>query len=286
MELFVRGKGLLITMTTISDNFYAPNRFDTNDNGGLSSDSTTRPAFGWRALFSSFFVHVLGVAIIIVAGQWHLVEREPAESKPLPAPVQATLYFPPIPKPQSPSERTSSQVKSDTPQSETPLEAEKPTPKQQVVDEKPVLDAVAPIIKQANDVNEPPPAASKVPPPASQATPTTPNQRAGRLTLSPKEAVANYFDGYNQQQIQGLAQQESSAYQSKKQSPDLVDTRKGEPEPLIPPRPVKNVNCASTTNKVITFLSGMAGGTLTCTKMDDHNRFIDARVQKTPKEGQ
>jgi len=276
----------LITMTSVSDNFYAPNRFDADDNSGLSSDSSARPAFGWRALFSSFFVHVLGVALILFAGQWHLVEKEPAELKPLPAPVQATLYFPQ--KPKSSFESTPSQVKSDTPKSEAAPEAQKPKPKQQVVEEKPVLDAAAPVIKQANEVNEPLPAATKVPPPASQVapSPTNPNQRAGRLTLSPKEAVANYFDGYNQQQVQGLAQQESSAYQTEKQSPDLVDTRKGEPEPLTPPRPVKNVNCASTTNKVITFLSGMAGGTLTCTKMDDHNRFIDARVQKTPKEGQ
>ena len=281
MELFIKEGGLLITMTSVSDNFYAPNRLMADDTNGLISEARSRLVVSWKALFISISVHVLGVVIVIFASQWHLVEKEPIKSTPLPAPVQATLYFPPEPVRQVPAETVI-----NTPTIETSKAADTvPTITEQTIPQpiqkEQVTKEVAPPPKQQTKTDTLPAATPQTP-----AVQTTPNQRAGRLNLSPKDAATQYFGGYHQQQIQKEAEQAASAYQKRKNSPDLIDTRKGQPIEVEPPRPVKKVNCASTTNKVFTLLSGIAGGTLQCTQMDDHKRFIDARINKKPREGQ
>jgi hypothetical protein len=110
------------------------------------------------------------------------------------------------------------------------------------------------------------------------------NREAGRLNVSSAQAAADYLDSYNEARIGEESANAASSYAAKKRSPNIVDPRKGEDrdEKLYNQRPVKIVNCTGTTNKILTALSGSAGGTMKCSKRNEYQRFIDARINKTP----
>ncbi|MDY6882661.1 MAG: hypothetical protein SWL02_02675 [Pseudomonadota bacterium] len=123
-------------------------------------------------------------------------------------------------------------------------------------------------------------------------TPATPiptlsqdaNRRAGSLNLSVKDGSALYFEKYHRDKVAEDAEQAASAFQERKNSPKLGGPSTQQIQAAENKRPTKRVNCSSNTNKTLAILSGITGGTLECTKMDDHKRFIDARVNKLPKD--
>ena len=118
----------------------------------------------------------------------------------------------------------------------------------------------------------------------SQASKPNINREAGRLNVSSAQAAADYLDSYNEARMGEESANAASSYAAKKRSPDIIDPRKGEDrdEKLYNQRPVKIVNCTGTTNKILTTLSGWAGGTMKCSKRNEYQRFIDARTNKTP----
>ncbi|AGP76747.1 hypothetical protein I633_02115 [Alteromonas mediterranea 615] len=123
-------------------------------------------------------------------------------------------------------------------------------------------------------------------------TPATPiptlsqdaNRRAGSLNLSVKDGSALYFEKYHRDKVAEDAEQAASAFQERKNSPKLGGPSTQQIQAAENKRPTKRVNCSSNTNKTLAILSGITGGTLECTKMDDHKRFIDAKVNKPPKD--
>jgi hypothetical protein len=110
------------------------------------------------------------------------------------------------------------------------------------------------------------------------------NRRAGSLNLSVKDGAALYFEKYHSDNVAEDAEQAAKAFQERKNSPVLSGPSTQQIQANENRRPSKRVNCSSTTNKTLAILSGIAGGTLECTKMDDHKRFIEARVNKLPKD--
>ena len=111
---------------------------------------------------------------------------------------------------------------------------------------------------------------------------STRNQKAGSLNLSPRASASQFFNRREQEEIAEEGLRAAEAHRRKIESPDIVDTRKGEEDTSYEERPVKKVNCSGTTNKALTVLSGWTGGTLECSKGSDYDRFIEARVAKEP----
>lgn len=207
------------------------------------------------------------------------LEKKKAQAPASPEVLQAVLYTPSIKVKELPAKSESEKAKPTDALKEAtlPTEADNRTlPIKEVTDTTPPPQDVIPTVAESTN-SEPPPVIETAP---NQLQPTNANQRAGRLNLSAKGAANQYFNSYNNQKVEREAALAAREYQQNRSSPNIIDPRKGEDIPDNPPRPVKRVNCSSTTNKTLAILSGITGGTLECTKMDDHNRFIDARVNK------
>jgi len=236
-----------------------------------------------KGLLISTLVHLIGLVMVVIMTKFENPVSPSHQSLQKPAPINATLYFPPIsvknPVTQPPVEPAST--------SETPKPATK------VVDN--VKRAATPTEPDVipETIEAPKPALNTAPPmPVSTENahpPTTPlttsattkNQQAGRLNLSPRASTAQFLNQREQQAVAEEGIRAAQEFQRKKQSPDLIDSRKDKEEVLIQ-RPVKKVNCTSTAGKTVAVLSAFTGGTLKCTKLNGHDNFIDARVNKTP----
>ena len=264
-------------MTAITQTFFAPER--ELEYRAKSNKPT------WRPLLVSFLFHLAGALLVIVVTQIELERQLQHQIPPRTPSIDARLYYPPPPKvvetehEEVKSERHQDKAESVPPQLSQPQVIDNATPYQDSQKEP------APKVNGHDDsgnhlsegesqsaqhqLNQPPPNA---------------NQRAGSLNLSVKEAASDYFDHYHQQQIAEDAQTGASEFHRRKNQPVIVDPRKGMTPSTETARPVKKVNCTSTVNKTLAILSGITGGTLACTKMDDHNRFIDARIKPPPKE--
>lgn len=267
-------------MTTITSSFFAPER-------SIEHHSVAKKT-AWRPLLISGCAHVFGVIIVVILSQMginnhkarvNVLERTPE--------ISARLYFPPTPrlpiqaKPQktnpleSSSERQEVEFKPDATKSTEALDskneiAESPAPKQQKNAEP---DTQQLPIENKPTITPPTPAFSK-----------DANRRAGSLNLSVKDGAALYFENYHSDKVAEHAEQAAKAFQERKNSPVLSGPSTQQIQTNENRRPSKRVNCSSTTNKTLAILSGIAGGTLECTKMDDHKRFIEARVNKLPKD--
>lgn len=259
-------------MTTTIDSFFAPER-------NIDYRASDKP-LAWKSLFSSSVAHIVGFAIVILMTQIDL-EKKKSQAPTSPEVLQAVLYTPSIKVQELPAKSESDAVKPTDALKETTLPADVNDNTPPVKEVTATTDKPQDVIQSAAESSntEPPPVIEPVP---NQHQPTNANQRAGRLNLSAKGAANQYFNSYNSQQIESEASFAAREYQQNRSSPNIIDPRKGEDIPDTPPRPVKRVNCSSTTNKTLAMLSGITGGTLECTKMDDHNRFIDARVKKAP----
>ena len=265
----------MTTMTTTIDSFFAPER-------NIDYRASDKP-LAWKSLFSSSVAHIVGFAIVILMTQIDL-EKKKSQAPTSPEVLQAVLYTPSIKVQKLPAKSESNAAKPIDALKETTLPADVNNNTHPVKEVTATTDKPQDVIHSAAESSntEPPSVIEPVP---NQQQPTNANQRAGRLNLSAKGAANQYFNSYNSQQIESEASFAAREYQQRRNSPNIIDPRKGEDIPDTPPRPVKRVNCSSTTNKTLAILSGITGGTLECTKMDDHNRFIDARLKKRSNEG-
>lgn len=280
MELFGSADGLLFTMTTITPSFIAPER-------SFEYHSVAKKT-AWRPLLISGSAHVIGVIVVVILSQLTINDKKVRVNALERTPeISARLYYPPTPRPSVQaetedtqavdvsSERQEIKLKSDVTQTtEAPDSKDKfseiPETKQQKVTE-PDIQQVPVESKPTNVL--PTPITSK-----------DANRRAGSLNLSAKDGAAHYFEKYHSDKVSEEAEQAARAFQEHKNSPVLSGPSTQQIQANENRRPSKRVNCSSATNKTLAILSGFAGGTLKCTKMDDHKRFIDARVNKLPLE--
>jgi len=290
MELISDLAGQLVGMTIITPIIepayvtnYVPERaqvFNANNKGKLA-----------KGLLISTLLHLIGLVIVIFSTTFESGVT-PVHK---PAPISATLYFPKvsvkttITETPEPAKITPSvnEAKAQERPTEKVIDA---TEQLKVVETQPVeatpTDAKPTEAKPA-EAKQDKSAPTEAPAPTisnTQATidSSTRNQQAGSLNLSPRASASQFFNRREQEEIAEEGLRAAEAHRQKIESPDLVDTRKGEEDRSYYERPVKKVNCSGTTNKALTVLSGMTGGTLECSKDSDYDRFIEARVAKEP----
>lgn len=253
--------------------FFAPER--------PLQDHARKQRYAWRTALVSLLIHAGAIITVVVVSQYGIEKKKAAITELSPAPtIQAVLFQPPAKKTVEPSlllnkeavgkevvdrevvdKRTSEVVNEDASEEES-ADSEIQTSSTADIPDKPNAEP-----KQPSEVSKP-----------------LINREAGRLNVSSAQAAADYLDSYNEARIGEESANAVSSYAAKKRSPNIIDPRKGEDrdEKLYNQRPVKIVNCTSTTNKLFTALSTMAGGTLRCSERNEHKRFIDARINKTP----
>ncbi|VEL95443.1 hypothetical protein ALT761_00395 [Alteromonas sp. 76-1] len=288
MELITGDAGQLVGMTIITpiiEPEYVPERaqvFHASKKGKLA-----------KGLLISTLLHLIGLVIVIFFTTFESGVT-PAHK---PAPISATLYFPQVSAEKNiieapePVEVTPPVVEPNV--SESPkTKVTDPAEQIKTVETKPVevmpteakQESTAPTIESKNTETSPPETpAPTIPNSQTTIDTSTRNQKAGNLNLSPRASASQFFNRREQEEIAEEGLKAAEAHRQKIESPDLVDTRKGEEDTSYEERPVKKVNCSGTTNKALTILSGFAGGTLECSKGSDYDRFIEARVNKVPK---
>ena len=271
--------------------FFAPER--------PLQDHVRKQRYAWRTALASLLIHAGAIITVVVVSQYGIEKKKAAITELSPTPtIQAVLFQPPVKKTLElsnlvnketvdreevgkqksevvnvdASEEGSADSEIQTSSTADILDKLSAEPKQPS-ETKPLPDDHPPKLKEALS-KEAPSAVSK----------PIINREAGRLNVSSAQAAADYLDSYNEARIGEESANAASSYAAKKRSPNIIDPRKGEDrdEKLYNQRPVKIVNCTSTTNKLFTALSTMAGGTLRCSKRNEHKRFIDARINKTP----
>ncbi|NDW22842.1 hypothetical protein [Alteromonas hispanica] len=270
-----------MTMTMNYTSIFAPER--------LIQDHARKQHFAWRGLLISLCVHIGGVVIIILLSQ-HGIEKKKATiaNSPSTATIKAVLFRPsPSVDRTQPINNIESKEDSGNIGSEdrsvltSPAEQEPASTERQIEKVTPKPPAQSPSLDIQTSQN--PPVAPEVPI-KKLIQKQQANRQAGRLKVSSAQAAAEYLDNYNKARIGEESANAASSYATKKRSPDIFDLRKGEDrdEKLYNQRPEKIVNCTGTTNKILTTLSGLAGGTMKCSNRSGHQRFIEARINKTP----
>ncbi|MDO6535942.1 hypothetical protein [Alteromonas stellipolaris] len=285
MELISDVAGQLVDMTIITPIIepeylrgYVPERaqvFNASSKGKLA-----------KGLLISTLVHLIGLVIVIFSTTF----ESGVTSAHKPAPISATLYFPKVSVnktiAEAPASTEITPPVNETKAQERPLEKViETTERPKVAETQPVK--VKPTEAKPTETKEDKAAPTEAPAPTisnARATinSTTRNQQAGTLNLSPRASASQFFNRREQEEIAEEGLRAAEAHRQKIESPDLVDTRKGEEDRSYYERPVKKVNCSGTTNKALTVLSGLAGGTLECSKGSDYDRFIEARLAKEP----
>ncbi|WOI37206.1 hypothetical protein R1T43_18765 [Alteromonas sp. CI.11.F.A3] len=281
MELIGDLAGQLLGMTIITPIIapeYVPERaqvFNANNKRKLA-----------KGLLISTLLHLIGLVIVIFSTTFESGVT-PVHK---PAPISATLYFPKVsvettitetPEP----EKTTPPVSEAKAQERPPEKVIETTEQLKVVETQPV--EATPTDAKPTEAKQDKSAPTEALAPTisnTQATidSSTRNQQAGSLNLSPRASASQFFNQREQEEIAEEGLRAAEAHRQKIESPDLVDTRKGEEDRSYYERPVKKVNCSGTTNKALTVLSGWTGGTLECSKGSDYDRFIEARVAKEP----
>lgn len=276
MELFDRADGLLFTMTTITPSFFAPER-------SIKHHSVSKKT-AWRPLLISGFVHVFGVILVVILSQLSIEnQRERVNVLKRTPEIKARLYYRPMLQPQATVVRRIER-RQDTPNTEQNPDISQ---NMQATDSKAKLlekiEAQQQIIVEPDKPQAPVEHRPNNTPPSPTISKDA-NRRAGSLNLSVKDGAALYFERYRSDKVAQDAEQAAKEFQERKNSPVLSGPSTQQIKANENRRPSKRVNCSSTTNKTLAILSGITGGTLECTKMDDHKRFIDARVNKLPKD--
>lgn len=279
----------MFTMTTLTPAFFAPDRLNEHHAAKKTA---------WRPLLISALIHVLGVVLVVVLSQLNIDSQNARHKATVPMPeISARLYFPPISQsqkvkdvvPPEAAEATSDLADSDNAEKQkttSELQYEPDTSvtnkaSEMTIDtqpEKQSQEKKNADVEPKTDVTEPPNVLT------SPSLSIDANRRAGSLNLSVKDGAAQYFHDYHNNQISEDAERAAAAFQRSKNSPELKGPSTLQREAIENKRPSKRVNCSSTANKTLALLSGFTGGTLECTKMGDHDRFIDARVNKRPVE--
>lgn len=260
--------------------------------------------YAWRTALVSLLIHAGAIITVVVVSQYGIEKKKAAIASLSPAPtIQAVLFQPPAKKTIEPSlllnkeavneevvdeetaeivnknaiEEKSTNSEIQPPQTADTLdkpnaEPEQPTETKSLPDAHPsqleeALSKEAPLEESPSQVSKP-----------------NVNREAGRLNVSSAQAAADYLDSYNEARIGEESANAASSYTTNKNSPNIIDPRKGEDRDakLYNQRPVKIINCSSTTNKVALVLSSLGGGTMKCSKRNEYQRFIEARINKTP----
>jgi len=288
-------------MSTNTAVFFAPER--------PLQDHARKQRYAWRTALVSLLIHAGAIITVVVVSQYGIEKKKAAIASLSPPPtIQAVLFQPPAQKTIEPSlflnkeavnkeavdkemvdrevvdKETAEAVNEDASEDEsadseiqtfsTADIPDKPNAEpMQLSETKPLPDDHPPQLKDALSKEAP-----------SEVSKPLINREAGRLNVSSAQAAADYLDSYNEARIGEESANAASSYAAKKRSPNIIDPRKGEDrdEKLYNQRPVKVVNCTGTTNKILTTLSGWAGGTMKCSKRNEYQRFIDARINKTP----
>lgn len=265
-------------MSTNTAMFFAPER--------PLQDHARKQRYAWRTALASLLIHAGAIITVVVVSQYGIEKKKAAITELSPAPtIQAVLFQPSVKKTLEPSLLLNKEA------------VDKEAVGKELVDREVVDKQTAEAVNE--DASEEKSADSEIQTSSTADIPDKPNaepkqpsevskplinREAGRLNVSSAQAAADYLDSYNQARIGEESANAASSYAAKKRSPNIIDPRKGEDrdEKLYNQRPVKIVNCTSTTNKLFTALSTMAGGTLRCSKRNEHKRFIDARINKKP----
>jgi len=288
-------------MSTNTAVFFAPER--------PLQDHARKQRYAWRTASASLLIHAGAIITVVVVGQYGIEKKKAAIASLSPAPtIQAVLFQPPAQKTIEPSlflnkeavdkevvdrevvDKQTSEVVNEDASEEESADSEIQAPKtadtldkpnaepEQSAETKPLPDAHSSQLEEALSKEAP---LEESP---SQVSKPNINREAGRLNVSSAQAAADYLDSYNEARMGEESANAASSYAAKKRSPNIIDPRKGEDrdEKLYNQRPVKVVNCTGTTNKILTTLSGWAGGTMKCSKRNEYQRFIDARINKTP----
>lgn len=283
-------------MSTNTAMFFAPER--------PLQDHARKQRYAWRTALVSLLIHAGAIITVVVVSQYGIEKKKAAITELSPAPtIQAVLFQPPAKKTIEPSlllnkeavnkeavdkevvDKQKSEVVNVDASEEESADSEIQTSSTADISDKPNAEPKQPSETKPLPEAHPPQlkeALSKEAP--SEVSKPLINREAGRLNVSSAQAAADYLDSYNEARIGEESANAASSYAAKKRSPNIVDPRKGEDrdEKLYNQRPVKIVNCTGTTNKILTALSGSAGGTMKCSKRNEYQRFIDARINKTP----
>lgn len=280
MELFNSTHGLLFTMTTITPSFFAPQR--SIEHHALAKK------MAWRPLLISGCAHIFVVIVVVILSQLNIDDKKARVSVLKQTPeISARLYYPPALRPAAQAEpQDIKTVDVSTEKQEIGLKLDV-TQTTEIPDSK-NKTSENPVAKQQKDSG---PEIPQVPI-ENKPTITPPtltlskdaNRRAGKLNLSVKDGTAQYLDKYHSDRIAQDAKQAASDFQERKNSPVLYGPSTQQIQATENKRPSKRVNCSSSINKTLAILSSFAKGTLKCTKMDDHKRFIDSRVKKVPEQ--
>ncbi|MCY7295381.1 hypothetical protein [Alteromonas sp. a30] len=96
--------------------------------------------------------------------------------------------------------------------------------------------------------------------------------------------TGKYLENLNRNALNALSQARINEYFTNKDTVRLPD-RKYEPKRfgIGRPKPAR-VNCDSRINKTIAVLGGIMGGQVSCSKKDDYQKYIDARLKGLPQE--
>ncbi|OJF70195.1 hypothetical protein BK026_16215 [Alteromonas sp. V450] len=280
MELFNSTHGLLFTMTSITPSFFAPQR--SIEHHALAKK------MAWRPLLISGCAHIFVVIVVVILSQLSIDDKKARVSVLKQTPeISARLYYPPALRPAAQAEpQDIKTVDVSTEKQEIRLKLDV-TQTTEIPDSK-NKTSENPVAKQQKDSG---PEIPQVPI-ENKPTITPPtltlskdaNRRAGKLNLSVKDGTAQYLDKYHSDRIAQDAKQAASDFQERKNSPVLYGPSTQQIQATENKRPSKRVNCSSSINKTLAILSSFAKGTLKCTKMDDHKRFIDSRVKKVPEQ--
>ena len=280
MELFNSTHCLLFTMTTITPSFFAPQR--SIEHHALAKK------MAWRPLLISGCAHIFVVIVVVILSQLSIDDKKARVSVLKQTPeISARLYYPPALRPAAQAEpQDIKTVDVSTEKQEIGLKLDV-TQTTEIPDSK-NKTSENPVAKQQKDSG---PEIPQVPI-ENKPTITPPtltlskdaNRRAGKLNLSVKDGTAQYLDKYHSDRIAQDAKQAASDFQERKNSPVLYGPSTQQIQATENKRPSKRVNCSNSINKTLAILSSFAKGTLKCTKMDDHKRFIDSRVKKVPEQ--
>jgi len=231
-------------------------------------------------------IHILAIIVIMLSATFssspssHL---SPAQTSP---PVRAVLYFPPIKR------ETPTDTESATPSNETPTQNEEMLATDDVIQttNEPVTrtdDLTQPKShaladnEKAKDKAREQTSPSPLPRPSLNVR-KVPEMHTSKQPITAASAVTDYFHSYNNEQLHNDAQHASNTFRKLKTSPVLIAPSYDRDTNFDEQRVVKKVNCTGTTNKVLTLLSGFAGGTLKCTDFGGADKFIEKRIKKAP----
>lgn len=239
-----------------------------------------------KSMILAIGIHILAIMVIMLSARFsspppsHL---SPAQTSP---PVRAVLYFPPIKR------ETPTDTELATPSNETPIQNEELLATDDVIraTNEPVTrtdDLTQPKLhaltdnEKAKDKAREQTSSSPLPRPSLNAR-KVPEMHANKQSTTAASAVTDYFRSYNNEQLHNDAQHASNTFRKRKTSPVLIDPSYERDTNFDEQRVVKKVNCTGTSNKVLTLLSGLAGGTLKCTDFGGADKFIEKRIKKAP----